>query len=87
MQAGLEWSEQEADKQGLQQEHFCDFLLFLDADQVCVVQQGCSCGTCWWSSVGQTELRQLTSLQHGVWQVWCKSAATSAGTGDVVHLP
>lgn len=34
MQAGLEWSQQQAKEQGLQQQHFCDYLLFLDADQV-----------------------------------------------------
>jgi hypothetical protein len=34
MQAGIEWSKTEARRQGLKREHFCDYLLFLDADQV-----------------------------------------------------
>lgn len=34
MQDGMEWSRQEAKRRGLQREHFCDYLLFLDADQV-----------------------------------------------------
>jgi len=35
LQEGVEWSLQEAKRQGLTAgSHFCDYLLFLDADQV-----------------------------------------------------